>query len=384
MESNQKTTGNNNGSLTKSKQTTNEGSTKKATVCNIAANSASSTEIIERVMDSGRNSMMMRLNSRGSIVGEKTKTPEATKKHDQQRSKTRSIHINKVVHRGYDSILSSSSREFSPTEFDLVERLKVVTLTKTPTMSNNSGTISISGSSETTSASYLLASREIKRDVQKPERRLPIRRGYSDDVHNMIKKRGNRLFKTQSHNSPRSSSSSDYGHVYLNIYDLEAVNRVVNVVAGTFGAGAYHAGVEIYGCEYNFGYTPQGVSGIVQSQPRYHAAHKYRRSIDLGKTMYTPKEVMEIVEMMKPLWLGTSYDILKKNCLNFADAFCKQLGVGAIPTWVMGLQNKINWTRDSLQSGAAKLKQFDEAVGISRAFGSLSRKLTGECTGENK
>ncbi|GFE53876.1 single stranded G-strand telomeric DNA-binding [Babesia ovis] len=296
------------------------------------------------------------------------------------------VSVNKVVHRGVDSALSSSRKESSPRGFDIADKLKLVNINKSPTLSSVSGSVSISGSSETASASYLLAPREINRHVhiQTVGSNMPIRRGYSDDVHNMLKKRGNRLFKTHSHHSPRKTSNgSDYGHVYLNIYDLEAVNRVVNVVAGTFGAGAYHAGVEIYGHEYNFGYTPQGVSGIVQSQPRYHAAHKYRKSIDLGKTKYSPREVSEIIEMMKPLWLGTSYDILKKNCLNFADAFCKKLGVGGIPSWVMGLQNKINWTRDSIQSGAAKLKQIDEAVGISRAFGSLSRKLTGECAGGN-
>ncbi|ORM40361.1 DnaJ -like protein subfamily C member 21 [Babesia sp. Xinjiang] len=344
------------------------------------ANPVNAPKRVEHTLDDPNNVDTMKERVGSNPAEMRKNSPKFSNGMDDTNTVDYALATSKVVNRCGDQALVSARSNASSVEFDIAEQLKQLNVNTSPTLSNASGTVSIPAGSETGSAAYVVVSREINRHVHvKPvESNMMIRRGYSDDVHNMMKKVGHRLVKTQSHSSARGvSSTTDYGHVYLNIYDLEAVNRVVNVVAGTFGAGAYHAGVEIYGNEYNFGYTPQGGSGIVQSHPRFHASHKYRKSIDLGRTRYSPREVIEIIEMMKPLWLGSSYDILKKNCLNFADAFCKRLGVGGIPTWVMGLQNKINWTRDSLQSGAAKIKQIDEAVGISRAFGSLSRKLTG-------
>ncbi|KAK2194955.1 bifunctional PPPDE peptidase domain/PPPDE peptidase domain superfamily [Babesia duncani] len=201
-----------------------------------------------------------------------------------------------------------------------------------------------------------------------------IRRGFSDDVGNI--QTSPRIIRQTSQrvNSARAGTcATEFGHVYLNIYDLEAVNKVINVVAGTFGAGAYHAGVEIYGAEYNFGYTRNGGSGVVQSYPRCHPSHVYRKTIDLGKTPLTPKQVLALVETVKPLWPGASYDILKRNCLNFADDFCHRLQVGGIPSWVMGLQNKINWTRDSFNSGAAKLKVSPIAIRVT-SFRNLMKR----------
>ncbi|KAK1441850.1 PPPDE peptidase domain superfamily protein [Babesia gibsoni] len=280
------------------------------------------------------------------------------------------------------SPLTSAQREPVTINTNLASQLNKIGAMGAMHALNKSNTITVGRTSITGSGSYVMLSRDLPtaNTRRHGDTKMMVRRGYSDDICNMMKREGNRLIKTRSNNTPRGDPTpAEYGHVYLNVYDLEAVNKMVNVVAGTLGAGAYHAGVEIYGHEYNFGYTPAG-SGVIQSYPRFHASHKYRKSIDLGKTKYSPREVLEIVERLKPLWPGTSYDILKRNCLNFADALCQELGVGAMPPWVMGLQNKINWTRESLQSGAAKLKQFDEAVGISRAIGSLSRRLTGECT----
>ncbi|GBE62271.1 PPPDE, putative [Babesia ovata] len=225
------------------------------------------------------------------------------------------VNMNRVVTRASDASARRTSDYHSPRGFHIAEQFKMAHSKISPTVSNASGTVPISGASKTATTPYVMTAREITRCPEMPslDSTRMIKRGYSDDVAMMMKKSPNRLIKTHSHNSPRGKDSpAEYGHVYLNIYDLEAVNRVVNVVAGTFGAGAYHAGVEIYGYEYNFGYTPQGGSGIVQSHPRFHSSHKYRKSIDLGKTKFSPREVLQIIESLKPMWLGSSYDILKK------------------------------------------------------------------------
>ncbi|VEV57659.1 PPPDE peptidase, putative [Plasmodium vinckei vinckei] len=70
--------------------------------------------------------------------------------------------------------------------------------------------------------------------------------------------------------------------VYLNIYDLDPVSKVVNSVVKSIGTGVFHAGVEVYGFEYSFGYIPGGETGVMKTQPRYHPHHVYRESIPMG------------------------------------------------------------------------------------------------------
>ena len=41
-----------------------------------------------------------------------------------------------------------------------------------------------------------------------------------------------------------------------------------------------------------------------------------------------------ILSKMQGEWMGPSYDLLRKNCCSFSDAFCIELGVGPIPKWV--------------------------------------------------
>ena len=38
-----------------------------------------------------------------------------------------------------------------------------------------------------------------------------------------------------------------------------------------------------------------------------------------------------ILSKMQGEWMGPSYDLLRKNCCSFSDAFCIELGVGPIP-----------------------------------------------------
>ncbi|SBS82690.1 PPPDE peptidase, putative [Plasmodium ovale curtisi] len=185
--------------------------------------------------------------------------------------------------------------------------------------------------------------------------------------------------------------------VYLNIYDLDAVSKVVNTVARSVGAGetsntkdttefsctpmcAFHAGVEVYGYEYSFGYIVDGETGVTKTSARYHPYHVYRESIPMMeklasqkqardithitctvkvyqcKTPLTKEEVDMLVEVMKLQWIGDTYDILSRNCLNYADYFCNLLDVGSIPDWVMSLQKKVTWVKSNINVAASKLK----------------------------
>ena len=62
--------------------------------------------------------------------------------------------------------------------------------------------------------------------------------------------------------------------------------------------------------------------------------HTYRESIYLGDCGKDLPEVQAILDHMKSSWMGPTYDLLRKNCCSFSDAFAQALGVGPIPKWV--------------------------------------------------
>ncbi|KAI4838764.1 PPPDE peptidase [Plasmodium brasilianum] len=152
--------------------------------------------------------------------------------------------------------------------------------------------------------------------------------------------------------------------VYLNIYDLDAVSKVVNTVARSVGAGAFHAGVEVYGYEYSF-----GGKDILNRRFQTHSTDDI-----LVKTPLTKEEVDLLVEVMKLQWIGDTYDILSRNCLNYADYFCNLLDVGSIPDWVMSLQKKVTWVKSNLNVATTKLKELNKAAGIPTVINYIKKK----------
>jgi len=120
--------------------------------------------------------------------------------------------------------------------------------------------------------------------------------------------------------------------VLLNIYDLTEEFKLPNSVFQEVVAlgGAFHAGVEVYGREWSFGYD-----GVHWLPPRTHDVHVYRESILIGHTKYAPEEVALILEdEMFSKWPGRSYDLLSRNCCTFSRSFCKRLTGDIIPDWV--------------------------------------------------
>merc|ERR1711972_579678 len=79
-------------------------------------------------------------------------------------------------------------------------------------------------------------------------------------------------------------------------------------------------------------------------------------------------------------WKGPEYDLLHHNCVFFSDAFCKELGVGAIPVWVTNLagagatiQDGAKTAADQAQAAAiiaaAKAGEIDEKYKIKAKAG---------------
>jgi len=146
------------------------------------------------------------------------------------------------------------------------------------------------------------------------------------------------LYSVEAARNRRSMASSPL--VVLNIYDIgtSSVGQALNSVLRHFGTGAFHCGVDIYGCEWSFSDTEDGNGmGVFCSRPRRCEGHSYCESVKMGTTSMTQSEVLKLIQLMSSYWPVADYDTLTKNCCHFCDELCQRLRVGPIPSWVMNL-----------------------------------------------
>jgi len=157
----------------------------------------------------------------------------------------------------------------------------------------------------------------------------------------------------------KPSSPSSGQDVWLHIYDVFGALERVNTFMKPVGSGAFHAGVEVFGKEWSYGYADQGAPGVYWCPPRCNCRHRYRESVSMGTTRLSEGEVLKLVLDLKNQWVGCNYDVLVQNCCHFCDVFCRRLGVGPTPEWLMHLAG----------AGAAL------ASGVGKAHYHLAQKL---------
>jgi len=190
--------------------------------------------------------------------------------------------------------------------------------------------------------------------------------------------------------------------VLLNVYDIgdanifQRINAVSTVGDNVLIGGIYHAGVQIYGLEWSFGFTEDEDTGVFCVPPRMATQHTYRATCPLGVSEFTQTEVTGLIEVMKDQWRGPEYHLLHRNCLDFANAFCSELGVGRIPGWVDrfgrtassidNFRNKVgtgvNQTRQLVGTGVNQTKHLAQTVGADmggklRGVGEEARQVVG-------
>lgn len=161
-------------------------------------------------------------------------------------------------------------------------------------------------------------------------------------------------------NPSGSQCSGSLGMVKLNIYDVSHESSIQNLNVFLahplspfkFG-GVFHAGVEIGGEEWSFGYAPSG-SGLHCSLPREHPQHNFRETLELGPTTMTKAEVAALLETMLDEYPGSSYHLIRCNCNHFASDFLKRLGVGELPAWV----ERLAWIGESLLEASEGLERI--------------------------
>jgi hypothetical protein len=171
------------------------------------------------------------------------------------------------------------------------------------------------------------------------------------------------------------------------------------------GTGAYHVGIEINGIEYAYGAnSTNGLTGVFTCMPKHSPGYQYRQSIDFGNRLITrndkqgaagagsqanaskqqqqsvPVDGRDIVRSMAYEYMGTEYDLLRKNCCTFAYDACLRLGVreDEIPSWFHNLAAAGAVTQDAAHSTLAPITQaFKGYVQENGAIEGEQRKIIG-------
>lgn len=111
---------------------------------------------------------------------------------------------------------------------------------------------------------------------------------------------------------------------------LSCMARTVNSVSTRFGL--FHTGVEVFGNEWFFGASLEGLfHGVNCATPKQHPVHRYRTSVALGSTKITPDGFEEIMPLIRMKWPAWTYNPISRNCHTFTDFFCHVLGFQSVP-----------------------------------------------------
>lgn len=104
----------------------------------------------------------------------------------------------------------------------------------------------------------------------------------------------------------------------------------------TMGASLLHSGVVINGREYAYGgHDKRGVTGVYWTKPRTEPpGGTFKCEILHGFTLASDEEIDATLRAASEEFLGTSYNLLTKNCNHFTSYLCKKLTGQPGPGWL--------------------------------------------------
>ena len=149
--------------------------------------------------------------------------------------------------------------------------------------------------------------------------------------------------------------------VYLNVYDLTNVGgtdltgtlaSLNRTLMRSWDVGLFHAGVEVAGVEYSYGFCEEG-TGVFACEPRDACGAKFRQAIPMGRAPADARVIERRLARLFATWPGDAYALLQRNCCHFCDALCRSLGVGPIPAWVNGLAASVRGATEFSLFGAS-------------------------------
>ncbi|RGP78102.1 hypothetical protein FLONG3_3780 [Fusarium longipes] len=135
--------------------------------------------------------------------------------------------------------------------------------------------------------------------------------------------------------SHRSTLSLSKTEITIHVYDLLPPGRLSSVL-WTVGASLLHSGVVINGKEYAYGgHDKRGLTGVYWTKPRTEPpGGTFRCEILHGFTLATDQEIDATLRAASDEFMGTSYNLLTKNCNHFTSYLCKRLTGQSGPGWL--------------------------------------------------
>lgn len=133
----------------------------------------------------------------------------------------------------------------------------------------------------------------------------------------------------------RSTLSLQKTEITIHVYDLLPPGRLSSVL-WTVGASLLHSGVVIKGKEYAYGgHDNDGVTGVYWTKPMTEPpGGTFRCEILHGFTIATDEEIEATLRAASDEFLGTSYNLLTKNCNHFTSYLCMKLTGQPGPSWL--------------------------------------------------
>lgn len=115
----------------------------------------------------------------------------------------------------------------------------------------------------------------------------------------------------------------------------------------------------VYGREYSYGYD-----GIVESEQLCcHDVHKFRELVMLGPTPLRKAKVALMVDRLADHWVADEYDMLRRNCCDFAVALVSELACPRhVPSHLLTLAKRAVAVGDTAHGAAAWLTRWVSAI----------------------
>lgn len=80
-------------------------------------------------------------------------------------------------------------------------------------------------------------------------------------------------------------------------------------------------------------------TGLFQVKPRTAPEARFRQSVVVGYTKLDDLEIARLMASMAEEWPGNKYNLLTRNCNDFADELCRKLTGEGAPAWI----NRLAW-----------------------------------------
>ncbi|KAK7193452.1 hypothetical protein DPSP01_000015 [Paraphaeosphaeria sporulosa] len=139
----------------------------------------------------------------------------------------------------------------------------------------------------------------------------------------------------KSSSNHRNTLSLQKTEIKIHIYDLLPPGKV-STMLWAIGSSLLHSGVVIGDREYAYGgHDQRGLSGVYYTKPGQEPpGGTFRQALLHGFSFRPQEELDAIIHEASQQFMGTSYNLLTKNCNHFTSYLCDKLTGRSAPSWL--------------------------------------------------